>query len=559
MDPVKVSEVAEKHGVSEPLARAMVARGFVDDGDIASYLSSSLKDITDPFSISHMEDACRRLWLAVQNKEKILIYGDYDCDGITSVAVLARFLKGIGHEAVEIFIPNRLDDGYGLISECVKRCFDEHSPSLVVTVDCGVNSRDEVELMKSLGADVIVTDHHEPDATTAEPTVLVNPKIDSPSSMADLAGVGVAFMLAYGTVKVSGIHKEEGGFDIRSLLGFVALGTITDMVPLTRDNRILVNAGLDSLRRNACAGLTALMDVVRVEPAELDSHHFGFMLGPRINAAGRLGKAEVALELLLTDDLGEANTIADRLDRANKERKKIEDGILKEALEMLEGQEEIGMGIVVAKDGWHAGTLGIVASRLVGKYGRPAAVIAFDEDGNGKGSCRSVDGVNLAEVLNECHDLLTSHGGHAMAAGVGLRRENLEKFTAKFAEVCGGRCEGDEFPKVYEFDGWLKPAQVSIKLCEELNKMQPVGMGNPSPIWGLQGVEYSSVKIFKEKHLSFMVGSGGDQRKVIGFNMADRQVDLPENGCLSLLCEAKTNSFRGRTSVDLVLKDLRPS
>ena len=217
------------------------------------------------------------------------------------------------------------------------------------------------------------------------------------------------------------------------------------------------------------------------------------------------------------------------------------------------------MGIVAAKDGWHAGTLGIVASRLVSKYGRPAAVIAFDEDGKGKGSCRSVDGVNLAEVLNECDNLLTSHGGHAMAAGVGLKKENLAAFIAKFAEVCGNKCEGDEFPQVYEFDGWLDPAQVSVGFCEELGRMQPVGMGNPSALWGLQGVEYSSIKIFKDKHLSFMVGNEGRQLKVIGFNMADRQVDLPDEGCIDLLCEAKTNSFRGRTSVDLVLKDLRPA
>lgn len=558
-DPARVSGVAAKHGIPEPLARAIVARGFVVDDDIASYLSSSLKDISDPFSIAGMQTACARLWQAIEKKEKILIYGDYDCDGLTAVAVLYLFLKGVGHEQVEIFIPDRLDDGYGLMSDCLKRCFDEHSPDLVVTVDCGINSRAEVDMVKSRGVDIIVTDHHEPADETSNPTVLVNPKIDSPASMADLAGVGVAFMLVYGTVKLSGLHKAADGFDIRQLLSLVALGTVADIVPLTRDNRILVNAGLDQLRRNPPTGLSALMAISRIVPDELESYHFGFMLGPRINAAGRLGKAELGLKLLLSEDPEDALKLAEELDAANRERKKIEDGILKEALELLEEAGRVGMGIVVAKDGWHAGTLGIVASRLVSRYNRPVAVVAFDEHGDGKGSCRSVDGVNLADVLDECDEFLASHGGHAMAAGVGLRRENLEKFTAAFAEKCAQRCAGDEFSKVYEFDGWLEPADMTVNLCRELTKMQPVGVGNASPLWGLNGLEYSSVRIFKDKHLSFMVGDGRNQLKVIGFSMADRESDLPESGRLDLLCEPKMNSFRGRTSVDLVLKDFRPA
>ena len=558
VDEAIVAGVADRFSVSGPLARAMVARGFTDDGDIASYLSSSLKNVTDPFSIACMEQACERLWQAVEKKEKILIFGDYDCDGVTATAVLFRFLKGIGHDKVDFFIPSRLNDGYGLSKDSVSHCLEKYEPDLIVTVDCGVNSDEEAKLVQSKGVDIIVTDHHEPGAVTAGATVLVNPKIDSPASLADLAGVGVAFMLAYGTVKHSGLHKQADGFDVRQLLGLVALGSVADIVPLSRDNRILVSAGIDWLRKEPGAGLSALMDVARVERAELDAYHFGFLLGPRINAAGRLGRAELGLSLLLSDDPIEAREIEQELDDANRERKSIEDGIFKEAAAMVESMDEIGMGIVVGKDDWHPGTLGIVASRLVRGYGRPTAVVTFDSNGDGKGSCRSVAGVNLAEVLDECDELLTSHGGHAMAAGVGVRKEQFEAFSKLFASKCGERCDGDEFAQVLEFDGWLAPETVTVDFCRELQKMQPVGCGNPAPLWGLKGVDYSAIRIFKDKHLSFMVGSGRNQLKAIGFSMADREQDLPQ-GKIDLLCEVKTNTFRGRTSVDLVMKDFRPS
>ncbi len=553
-DEALVASAVEKFSLSVPIARAIVARGVVGD-DIDSYLSPGLRNITDPFSIGGMEQACARLWQAVEKREKILIYGDYDCDGLTAVTVLCRFLKGVGHERVEIFIPDRLDDGYGLISECVTRCFEEHSPDLVVTVDCGVNSIDEVELIKEHGADVIVTDHHEPAATTAKPTVLVNPKIDSPPELAGLAGVGVAFMLAYGTVKLSGHHKEDDAFDVRELLGYAALGTVADIVPLTHDNRIIVRAGLDVLRRKAPVGLAALMDIARVSPSELDAYHFGFVIGPRINAAGRLGNADLGLRLLLTDDHDEARLIAEELDAANKERKRIEDDILKQAVAVIEGMGPLPMGIVVAREGWHAGTLGIVASRLVARFNRPAIVIAMDAEGRGKGSCRSVEQVNLAEVLAECDALLTSHGGHAMAAGVGVNADKLDEFAKLFAEKCASRCDGEEFPKAVEFDGWVDPDEVDLDFCASIEKLKPLGMGNPAPVWGLKGVPYSSVKIFKDRHLSFMVNG---RQKVIGFNMADREPDLPE-GPVDILCEAKVNEFRGRRSVDLVLQDFRSS
>jgi len=553
-DPEAVEAAASRFGLSRHIARAIVSRGISGD-EIEPYLSASLKDISDPFCIAGIREAGERLWSAVEKGEKILIYGDYDCDGLTSTALLYRFLKGVGHDNVETFIPDRLDDGYGLISECVKRCFEAHSPDLVVTVDCGVNSVEEVELIKSHGADVIVTDHHEPGAAVSKPTVLVNPKIGSPQKVSGLAGVGVAFMLAYGTVKVSGIHRSEEAFDIRGLLGYAALGTVADIVPLTNDNRIIVKAGLANLRSAPPVGIAALMEVAGISPLDLDAYHFGFLLGPRVNAAGRLGKADVGLRLLLTDDADAAGRIASELDEANRERKSIEDVILKEAIAMIEALGDPPMGIVVAAKGWHAGTLGIVASRLVGMFNRPAIVISIDADGNGKGSCRSVEQVNLAEVLQECDELLTSHGGHAMAAGVGLREERLDDFSLAFAEKCAARCAGTEFPSIMDFDAWVDPGDLTLEFCGSLEKLKPLGMGNPSPVWGIRGLTYSSVRIFKDRHLSFMLNG---TQKVIGFNMAAREAELPP-GPIDLLVEAKINEFRGRRSVDLVLQDFRPA
>lgn len=559
MDEGRAAEVADRFSIALPVARAILARGVSLDTDIEAFLAPVLKNISDPFLIENMEAACRRLWAAVTAKQRILIYGDYDCDGITASALLYRFLKGLGHPQVDVFIPDRLDDGYGLIADCVERCIAEYKPELIITVDCGVNSAEEVELIKSRGIDVIVTDHHEPAARTADPDVLVNPKIGSPGKMANLAGVGVAFMLAYGTMKISGFHKETGAVDVRDLLGLVALGTVTDIVPLTHDNRIMVSAGVERWRRGpVLAGIAALMEFCNINAADLEAWHFGFMIGPRINAAGRLGRAGIAFRALITDDPAEALELARELDSANRERKEIEEGVLKEAIRIVEQSDAVGMGIVVGKTGWHAGTLGIVASRLAGRYNRPVVVIAIDDCGNGKGSCRSVGGVNLAEVLDECDDLLTGHGGHAMAAGLSLKAERLDEFAKRFAQRCAVRCEGDAFPDVIEFDGWLNPSDLTEDFCRQLDVMAPLGMGNPSPLWGLAGVAVSSVRIFKDRHLSFMVRNGKSDLKAIGFSMVGREPELAD-GPIDMIFEAKLNTFRGRTSVDLVLKDFRPS
>ena len=557
-DPARAAEVAEKHGVSEPLARAMVARGFVDDGDITSYLSSSLKDITDPFSIAHMEDASQRLWQAVQNGEKILIYGDYDCDGVTSVAVLARFLKGIGHDAVAIFIPSRLDDGYGLISECIKKCFDEHSPSLVVTVDCGVNSREEVELIKSLGVDVIVTDHHEPDEVTCEPTVLVNPKLDSPASMGDLAGVGVAFKLAHALVKRGRELKKPTaiGVELRHYLDIVALGTVADIVPLLDENRILVRHGLEQLGVTKWAGLQALKTVAGVK-GEPDTFHLGFQLGPRINAAGRIGQPMQALQLLTTASASEAQRIAKLLDETNTERRRIEREMADAAFEEIDAyfNPKKNFGLVVAKKGWHPGVVGIVASRVSRHYNRPAIIMGIEDDGSARGSCRSIQEYNVLDGLQVCKEHLNKFGGHKMAAGLEVKPGNLELFKSAFNAAAVASLAGQDLAPVQQIDAIMTSEEINRDFFDQLKQLRPFGQDNPEPVWGMLQVEVAAPpRVVGETHLKLTLVSNRLKFEAIAFNYPIKQ--LPA-GKLDIAFTLKENTWRGNTSLQLQIQDIR--
>ncbi|MFO1491278.1 MAG: single-stranded-DNA-specific exonuclease RecJ [Kiritimatiellia bacterium] len=405
--------------VPSPIARALVNRSHADEDSASRFLDPRLAGLNDPARLPAMAAAVQRIWKAVHGAETILVFGDYDVDGIASTALLARILRALGGR-VASFIPHRIDHGYGLTCGALRQAHERHHPSLLITVDCGTGSVEAVALARELGVDVIVTDHHEPPAEPAPAFALLNPKAGGSPDDQILAGVGVAFKLAHALVKQgrSEGHRAALALDLRKYLYLVALGTIADMVPLVGENRILASHGLDQMNRDMPPGIHALCEVSGIREV-LTTYHIGFLLGPRINAAGRMDSPETALELLLCDDFHAAMPLAAQLQEANEERKLIEGEIEVQALRQVEESFDPDrvFAIVAASRGWHPGVVGIVASRLVGRFHRPSIVIGIDDAGKGKGSCRSIDGFDLVGHLGELSAMLVRHGGHPMAAG----------------------------------------------------------------------------------------------------------------------------------------------
>ncbi|NLX26144.1 MAG: single-stranded-DNA-specific exonuclease RecJ, partial [Lentisphaerae bacterium] len=400
----KVRDLVAAMGIPAPLAHVLVTRGFNTAEDAAQFLRPRLAELDDPFLLPDMERAVQRIWRAVDAQERITVFGDYDVDGVTAAALMIRVLRALGAR-VEGFVPDRLEEGYGLSLDAVERCLAGRETQLLVTVDCGTNSVESVAYAQSRNVDVVVTDHHEPEELTADAYALINPKLGT--SGGPLAGVGVAFKLAHALV-LSG--SERPGMDharsvLRSLLDLVALGTVADIVPLVGENRTFVRYGLVQMESTEWVGMKALKEVAGLK-GELNTGHLGFQLGPRINASGRIGEPEQAVRLLTTDDLAEAGAIAKLLDRDNQERRAIERKMADEAFEEIDRwfNPEENYGLVVAREGWHPGVVGIVASRVARHYNRPAVIVSIDPDGSARGSCRSIEAFDLLEGLQACSE-----------------------------------------------------------------------------------------------------------------------------------------------------------
>ena len=381
-----------------------------------------------------MRAAVARILAALDSHERIVLFGDYDVDGVTSLALLAEMLRGYGAKP-ELFLPLRMEEGYGLSRESIERCLEQYRPQLLIAIDCGTASTGEIAELKQRGVDVVVLDHHEPKSQLPDCVAIVNPKADSSSPFHYLCSVGIVFKLCHALLKTRLLPE----FDLKSKLDLVALGTVADIVPLVEENRVLVQRGAIEIGRTSRVGLKKLMQVAGVRPPILPDD-IGYRLGPRLNAAGRLGTAEKSLRLLLTRDEDEAAALATELDRQNRARQEVEKEILAAAIVTIEKQFEPtrDAGIVAGARGWHPGVLGIVASRIARKYHRPAIVIGFDEKGVGKGSGRSIEGLNLVDALTRCAATLEKFGGHEMAAGVALHEENFPKFAEAFCRTRAG-------------------------------------------------------------------------------------------------------------------------
>lgn len=557
-DETLATRVAAESNLPPPLASLLVSRGFRDAEAIDHFLQPRLSDLSDPFALPGMDQAVDRIWSAIGAGERIVVFGDYDADGVSSTALMVRVLSRLGAQ-VQPFLPHRLDDGYGLSADTLKRCADELHPQLLITVDCGTGSIEAVKAASASGLDVVVTDHHEPAGHVAPALAVVNPKLGSEACAKNLAGVGVAFKVCHALIKRGRDRGQAAAaaLDLKEYFDLVGIGTIADIVPLQDENRILARYGLDRLNKTRSEGLKSLIAVSGIKNG-VDAYHVGFLLGPRLNAAGRLGDARAALELLLTDAAARALELARQLDASNRERQEVEAQIVEEATQEIDGffKPKEHFGLVLARAGWHAGVIGIVASRISAKYRRPAVVISLDEAGMGRGSCRSIEGFSLVERLEDCSDLLVRFGGHAMAAGLDIEAGRVEAFRQRFDEVAAKALSGTDLRAVQNVDAWMDLAAVDEAFFQSIERMRPFGFGNTTPVWAARGVRVVGAprRVGDGKHLKLVLASGGRQIDAIGFGLGDREV--PE-GPLDVAFQLQKNTYQGRESLQLNVQDFR--
>ncbi len=554
--------LSQRLNVSELTGRVLAARD-VSLEEAPTFLSPTLRDLLpDPYHFKGMEEAVGRLSQAIQNEELIAVFGDYDVDGATSSALLLRFFNSIGAKST-VYIPDRMEEGYGPNAPAMD-VLKEQGVCVVVTVDCGTTAFEALAHAREIGLDVVVIDHHEAEAKHPDSIALVNPKrMDEDGRYAHLAAVGVTFLFAVGinrALREAGWYEENHKEpDLRHLLDLVALGTVCDVVPLQGLNRAFVIQGLKVMQRRGNAGLAALADVAGVSEAP-QSYHAGFVLGPRVNAGGRVGESYLGANLLSTDNPAQAAEIAARLDGYNKERKELEQTVLDEAITQVDGEEQNGLVLAVGA-GWHPGVIGIVASRLKERYSLPACVISLSQ-GTGHGSGRSVTGVDLGTSIIAARQagLLLKGGGHAMAAGFTVEEEKIAELKAFLQERIGKQIAKEDIKPTYKCDGVISPSAVTPALVEELEQVGPFGSGNAQPRFILRDVNVQRADVVGQDHVRcFLTDSFGVRLKAIAFRALDTELGqalLQHNGRkMHVAGRFKLDTWGGGTSVQLLIDD----
>ena len=553
-----VAELCVSAGVSPLLARLLLNRG-VTPASVESFLRPSLADTHDPSLLPDMDKAVDRLLRAIDAGEKITIYGDYDVDGTTATALLLGVLRRAGAE-VDFYIPDRALEGYGM-NEPAMRTIRERGASVLLTVDCGITARDPIAAAHAIGLDVIVTDHHvvDPDRlpNPGDAVALIDPRIDGCDyPFPDLAGVGLAYKLGQALLAARDVDAS-----LEDELDLVALGTIADVARLRGENRALAKAGLAVMSARKRPGIRALCEAAGVDDGtDLASYHVGFVLGPRINAAGRLDRAHVVVELLTTDDDAQAMEIANGLNEANSARREVERRITDDATKIVETELDPDRDpiIVVARDDWHPGVVGIVASRLVERFWRPAIVIGIQGD-TGKGSGRSIPGFHIQDALLECADKMTTFGGHAAAAGLSMEIAELPALREQLVEIARERLTADHLQRVTHLDAVLSLGDIGAAAVGELDLMEPFGEGNPAPRFGFRGLSVAGeprLMGHELQHLSATLTDGRDSTRVVAWNDADRAVALRTPGAeVDVAGRVGINEYRGRRNVQITVSD----
>jgi single-stranded-DNA-specific exonuclease len=554
-DPQRAAELARALDLRPPAAKALVHRG-VDSVDAARrFLEPSLDDLHDPSLLSGIDRAVDRIRGALERGERILVHGDYDVDGITSTFLLQSTLEGLGGR-VEYRIPHRTRDGYGLSTDAVEEA-RRRQCTLVVTVDCGITAHAAVERARALGIDVVITDHHEPPPTLPEAHAIVNPlQAGCAYPFKSLAGVGVTFKL------VQALCRGRGGITrARDDLDVVALGTIADVVPLVGENRVLARLGLERLNQGNRVGLQALAEVAGLDPRRVTSGQVAFVLAPRINAAGRMGNPEQGVRLLLARERLEARDIAASLQEDNDRRRVHDERALADAAGRVESELDWPRcaSILLWSEHWHPGVIGIVASRLVERYQRPAILVALDGE-RGRGSGRSLPGLDLNRLLAECSDLLEGWGGHAFAAGLTVKREHLPELRSRLERLVRERLAPEDCVPRLEIDADVHLAECDLELAEWLERMAPHGLDNPEPLFRACGVEVeSATAVGNGRHLRLSVRDATGRAEAIGFGLGERAEAVRRAGRCDLAFAPTRNEWMGETRVQLKLKGVRPA
>jgi len=549
VDATTVVRLVREAGIATWAAEILVRRGLSEPEVATKFLKPQLRTLSDPFLLPAMDAAVMRVLAAVENRERIVLYGDYDVDGVTSLTLLTRLLRAYGAE-IATFLPHRVDEGYGLSADGVARCIEEHRPQLLIAMDCGTTSVVEISRLHDAGVDVVVLDHHEPKNELPPAVAIVNPKLGDDFHY--LCSAGIAFKFAHALLK----RRPIAGFDIKELLDLTAIGTVADVVPLVEENRIFVRAGLERIAQSRWPGVRALVEVAGLRPP-FHAVDIGFGIGPRLNAAGRLDSASAALELLLTDDPARAQSLARSLDLQNRERRAIEAEVLGMAEAQITSLYDPGSesAIVVGGAGWHPGVVGIVASRLQRRYHRPTFVVGFDAMGIGKGSGRSIEGLSLIAALVPCAGLLEKFGGHEMAAGLTMRQEHFEAFRAAFAEVAGGMLTSEDLQRTLRLDAELRLDDVNLNLLDEHDALRPFGTSNHQPVFFTRGVTLAGEpRMMKDKHRSFTFRQTRAQCRAVWWNSADEPLPpLPWD----IAYTVSRNEWNGRVDPQLELRGVR--
>jgi len=553
------SVLSERLKVSHLVAGILAQRGFTEPDAARVFLSSSLRsDLPSPFLMAGMEPAVERIVQAVRDQELICVWGDYDVDGTTGAAALVSFLKEIGVHPI-FYIPHRIDEGYGLNPDGLRR-LGSQGVRLVVTVDCGISNSEEVELARGLGIDVVIVDHHEPPPNLPLARAILNPhRHDCPFPDKGLSGAGLAFYLIIG---LRARLREAGRFvqgevpDIRRYLDIVTLGTIADMVPLRGVNRTLVRRGLLELANSSRPGVVALKQVAGIAPGEASVGQVAFRLGPRVNAAGRMDAGLKVVEMLTTDSSAEALRIAQELDGHNRERQAMEARVLAEALSQVDANPDFKerYSIVLGREGWHPGVLGIVASRMVERFHRPTVVIGLHQ-GQGKGSARSIRGFHLVEGLRRCADLLEKFGGHEYAGGLSLKQEMFPSFVQRFEEIARASLAPDDLIPVLEVDGQLDFSEIRLSVAREIAALGPFGVGNPEPLFMTLDVEISERRDFTGG-ARFRLRQRERSLNAVAFGLGEEFPGHP-GAKIDVVYRLNENQWNGTHTVELRIVDAR--
>jgi single-stranded-DNA-specific exonuclease len=556
-DPALVNQLASELSLPPVAAQILAGRGLDTKAKAEEFLYPSLSHLLDPFSLPDMDRGVDRVMQALRDKEKIMIFGDYDVDGITSTSLLFLVLNKLGGE-VTYYLPNRLIEGYGLSEEGILEA-QRRGVSLIITVDCGITAVEEIAFAKNKGIDTIITDHHEPKEILPQASAIINPKtIPGGYSGGELSGVGVAFKLTQAIYRRLGQDESE----LEDHLDLVALGTAADIVPLVGENRIFTKFGMAQIAKTTKPGLKSLIFVSGILGQRIGTGQVVFILAPRINAVGRLGDAELAIRLLTTRDESKAAEMSRMLNEENRRRKSIDEATLREALDLIEQDVDLvnDKAIVLASSGWHQGVIGIVASRLVERFHRPTIMIAIDGS-EGKGSARSIPGFHLYEALKQCERYLFKYGGHKYAAGLSIHPDNIQPFRETFTQVAGARLSREDLIPRLSINAPLELEQINPELLKVLELFAPFGPQNMRPVFITEKLHvWGEPYVVGNNHLRLRVKKAGPVFDCIGFGMGDMAKVLCMKGIrIDLAYVLETNHWNDTYKIQLRIKDIKIS